>query len=206
MRELAKKNQPLTRIPVPNRLVYTVFLLFAAAGMLTATLLAHDGPGWTTDSIAKYYLGEDGDASVDDTDADDEATSDAPAGPVIELPGFDPAAGSTAARAPARIHHPRSYRQILENTHQHLFTMPVLFLVLAHLFARARFPKPVIRLGVGLAAFGLAGHIGAPWLVRYLGASWSWFMLLTLIALLSGMLLMLFGSLWGMWGPAAKKG
>ena len=195
MRDFAKSKQPLTRIPVPNRLVYTVFLIFAAAGILSAVLLSHAGPGWTPESVAKYYRGEEAVAE----DAESEPMDDS-SGPVIDLPEFDPS-GSSADPEPMQIHHAQSYRQILENSHQHLFSMPVFFLILAHLFARARFPRRFIHVGVGLTAFGLAGHIAGPWLVRYVGAGWSWFMLFTLGALIAGMLVMLLGSLAAMWWP-----
>ena len=196
MRDFAQSKQPLTRMPVPNRLVYTAFLIFAGAGILSAVLLSHAGPGWTPDSVAKYYLGEE---VVADETASPQETEDS-SGPVIDLPEFDPT-GSSADPEPMQIHHPQSYRQILENSHQHLFSMPVFFLILAHLFARARYPRRLIHTGVGLSAFGLAGHIAGPWLVRYAGPGWSWFMLLTLVLLVGGMGIMLLGSLAAMWLP-----
>ena len=83
--------------------------------------------------------------------------------------------------------------------------MPILFLVLAHLFARAGFRVLIRRGSIVLAGVCLGGHIAAPWLVRYAGSGWALFMLLTLAALMIGMGVMLLGSIWAMWRPQLSR-
>lgn len=69
----------------------------------------------------------------------------------------------------------KSARELLEITHFHLFTMPVLLLVLAHLFLLARGGawKGAV---VGVALLSTALHVAGPWVVRYGGPGWAWVM------------------------------
>jgi hypothetical protein len=99
------------------------------------------------------------------------------------------------------IAYPRSYRQILENTHQHLFMMPVLLLVLAHLFAMSGTPRRVAGLVIAVTTLGMAGHLAAPWLVRFVGAGWAWLLPATLLAMVVGAGIMIVASAWDMWRP-----
>lgn len=61
----------------------------------------------------------------------------------------------------------KSPRQLLEVAHFHLYTMPVLLLVLGHLFLLAR-GSTRFKLGIVLGAAGFTAlHVAAPWAVRY---------------------------------------
>ena len=72
---------------------------------------------------------------------------------------------------------PKTFGQLLEVTHAHAFTMPVVFLILAHLFvstgASDRFKAVVLTVTFA----GLFGDLLAPWLVRYVAAGCAWFAL-----------------------------
>lgn len=58
--------------------------------------------------------------------------------------------------------------------HAHAFTMAVIFLILAHLFASTAAPRAVKGVVLGITF--------APWLVRYVAARYSWVELLSWIA------------------------
>jgi len=60
-----------------------------------------------------------------------------------------------------------TYRKLLEVTHFHLFTMPVVLLIVGHLFFATAL-SPRAKLGwVGAASATVFLHIATPWLVRY---------------------------------------
>lgn len=69
----------------------------------------------------------------------------------------------------------KSTRDLLEVSHFHLFTMPVLLLVLAHLFLLARGGRWRGKV-VAIAVVSTALHVAGPWLVRFGGAGWGWVM------------------------------
>jgi hypothetical protein len=209
VREFASSRGRLGRLGATQRVIYTLFLLFAVAGLGSAVLLYDAGPGWTLESVRRYYRGED--AGVPGASERDSAPPAAPsvapasppptaAGPLIELPETDPSS-MRAAPVGGQVAHPRSYLQILENTHQHLFMMPVFFLVLAHLFALTGIGRGWVGATIGLAAVGIAGHLAAPWLIRWVSGGWAWLMPVTLGAMVVGLGAMIVVPLTVMWWP-----
>jgi hypothetical protein len=96
--------------------------------------------------------------------------------------------------------------QLLELTHAHAFTMSVVFLILAHLYAAC--PGP-LRWRAGVIAVTFAGMLGdlvGPWLVRYGAAGFAWGLLLAWIALDVGAATMLVTSGWECLGARAPNG
>lgn len=69
----------------------------------------------------------------------------------------------------------KTARDLLQVSHFHLFTMPVILLVLAHLFLLARGGRWKGWV-VAVATLSTALHVAGPWLVRYGGAGFSWVM------------------------------
>jgi len=71
------------------------------------------------------------------------------------------------------FHVKKSYRELLETTHFHLYIMPVVYLALVHLYflsSRPRLEKLVLTV---LTFLGLFFETAAPWLVRYGSAGWA---------------------------------
>ena len=104
-----------------------------------------------------------------------------------------------------RMLFPKTFYALWEVTHYHLFTIPVVFLVLIHLFmlARAGF---VWKLGLLAASFtGMVLDLGTPWLMVYSHPAWAWGKFLGRL-LLNGSLLILIGwPLWEMWVRRCPK-
>jgi hypothetical protein len=73
----------------------------------------------------------------------------------------------------AQALYPKSYRQLLELTHFHLFTEPVTWLVVAHLYALGGGSRGV-RAGVIVGTLlAMAVQIALPWAVVYAGAGFA---------------------------------
>ena len=99
----------------------------------------------------------------------------------------------------AAMRYPKSYRQILELTHFHLFTEPVCFLVIAHLY---HLGGQALALRVGVTAGTLlcmAGQVALPWLVAYVGSGFAALMLPVHAGLLLGLLWMSLSAIHEMW-------
>lgn len=86
----------------------------------------------------------------------------------------------------------KSPRQLLEGSHQHLFTMPVAMLIIGHLFLLSR--------GGGWKAWVVAAtpvllgaHVAGPWVLHYGGAWWGWWMPATAVPYVA---VMVFMALW----------
>ena len=69
----------------------------------------------------------------------------------------------------------KSPRELLEVSHFHLFTMPVVLLVLGHLFLLAR-GGAWRGWVVGTAVVTTLLHVLGPWIIYVGGAGWAWIM------------------------------
>lgn len=162
MREFENARSRLRRLDPGARLVYTAFLVFTAAGVVTAALLHGDGMGVEPDTAALYWAGDE------------------------EGMAF-----------------PKSYRQLLELTHFHLFTEPVTWLVLAHLYNLGGDParrRGLVTVGT-LVTMTL--QIALPWGVVYGSTQLAMLLIPVHVLLGVGFLYMIGASLWEMWGPGS---
>lgn len=125
MRDFTRPGGTLGRLDVGVKVVYTAFLAFTLAGVVTMGLLHVDGMG-TTAATAQAWWAGDGDMA-----------------------------------------YPKSYRQLLELTHFHLFTEPITWLILAHLYNLGGDPVRR-RVGVSVASIlAIAAQVALPWVVVY---------------------------------------
>ncbi len=88
----------------------------------------------------------------------------------------------------------KSPRELLEVSHFHLFTMPVILLVLAHLFLLARggrWKGAVVAVAVASTLL----HVAGPWCIHLWGASMAWVMPASGLPMLASYLTM---ALWPM--------
>lgn len=69
---------------------------------------------------------------------------------------------------------PKTFGQLLEVTHAHAFTMPVVFLILAHLFVSTQVSDRFKAVVLVVTFVGLFGDLASPWLVRYVAAGCAW--------------------------------
>ncbi|MFN0007413.1 MAG: hypothetical protein ACKVXR_05850 [Planctomycetota bacterium] len=102
--------------------------------------------------------------------------------------------------------YPKTKGELLELTHFHLFSMPLLLFVQGHLFLMIRWPRR-LKLAVLYAAFlGCALDLAAPWLTLYISSDLA--VLKNVARALLGPSLLAFAilPLWEMWSPARKAG
>ncbi len=194
MRQYARPF-PITRLSLEARVLYTGFLLFLVLGFASSVWLYADSFGSLSGrSATEYYRG----GSVEHTPAPAEEAG----GPALDLPSDGPALelpGETAAVAPMRLEKPA--RQVMETFHFHLFTVPMVLLVVGHLFMLTALST---RLKVGIIAVSSVAtfvHLLAPLLVRFVGPQWGWLMPVSVVGAAVGWLPMLLWPLWEMWKP-----
>jgi len=96
---------------------------------------------------------------------------------------------------------PKPFWQIMEVSHFHLFSVPVVVLILAHLL----YATPISRRArVALTSatwLGAVLELAGPWAVRYLAGAFAYALLAGWALLAAGMLCMTGISLASMWGP-----
>jgi hypothetical protein len=83
--------------------------------------------------------------------------------------GFEPPLLSDA-----ETRYPKEFRELLENAHFHVYIVPVVLLVLTHLFFMTPWSERT-KVGITALAYGAAlADLVAPWLVRYGGEAFAW--------------------------------
>jgi hypothetical protein len=164
MRQFASGGFRLWNLGVEAKVLYSAFCLLILCGIASSALYYSDLVGGGLVGVRRYYGGEAQEqeperaGGVAIPGAGGAATSTG--GPAIDLP-----ADGEVDRRPIVV--AVTYRKLLEVTHFHLFTMPVVLLIVGHLFfATALSPRAKLA-WVGAASATVALHIGTPWLVRY---------------------------------------
>jgi hypothetical protein len=99
----------------------------------------------------------------------------------------------------ATFGEPMSFRELAEITHFHLFTMPVVFMILVHvLYLTAA--SPSFKLGTTWMAFGgVMLDLVSPWLISYVSPLFVFTMLMGDLSMTVGFLIMMAIPLYEMW-------
>jgi hypothetical protein len=156
MRQFASGGFRLWNLSVEAKVLYSAFCVLILCGIVSSALYYGDLVGSGLGGVRRYYGGESDDAAPSASSGAEGSR----AGPAIDMPP------DVEAR-PQKIVVAVTYRKLLEVTHFHLFTMPVVLLIVGHLFfATALSPRAKLS-WVGTASATVFLHIATPWLVRY---------------------------------------
>jgi hypothetical protein len=116
--------------------------------------------------------------------------------------GLDPQAIATYYRgSESEMSFPKSFWQLMEVSHFHLFTVPVVVLILSHLLFGTPFST---RVRIWLTAITFAGALldaFGPWSVRYVAAGCAYLLIVGWMLLGGGSLLIVLLTLSSMWAP-----
>jgi len=158
MRQFGSSGFRLWNLGTDAKILYTTFCLLTLLGVLSSALYYGDLVGTGTRGIRRYYGGEGESVAVP------AAPAPAGIGPAIDVPE-----NVDGARSPIVV--AVSYRKLLEVTHFHLFTMPVVLLIVGHLFLATGLGDRAKRAWLIAAAVSVVAHLATPWLVRYAGSA-----------------------------------
>ena len=156
MRQFASSGFRLWNLGIEAKVLYTTFCVLTLFGIVSSALYYGDLVGAGTSGIKSYYAGE--------------APRSSPPPPAAAAPGTGPAIDvpeDEAGHPPIVV--PMTYRKLLEVTHFHLFTMPVVLLIIGHLFLATSLGDRAKLLWLVGASCSVVGHLATPWIVRYAG-------------------------------------
>jgi hypothetical protein len=156
MRQFASSGFRLWNLGIEAKVLYTTFCVLTLFGIVSSALYYGDLVGAGTSGIKSYYAGE--------------APRSSPPPPAAAAPGTGPAIDvpeDEAGHPPIVV--PMTYRKLLEVTHFHLFTMPVVLLIIGHLFLATSLGDRAKLLWLVGASCSVAAHLATPWIVRYAG-------------------------------------
>jgi hypothetical protein len=169
MRQFASSGFRLWNLAVEAKVLYTAFCALILCGIVSSALYYGDLVGGGLAGVRNYYSGEEAPAAPGSALV---APAPAPAPGVAEPaqvgggPAIDVPVDIESRRAPLVV--AVTYRKLLEVTHFHLFTMPVVLLIVGHLFFATALGARAKLGWISAASATVVLHIATPWLVRYL--------------------------------------
>jgi hypothetical protein len=193
---------PIHRLSLEARVLYTGFLGFLLLGLLSSVWLYRDSfGGLSGQGATEYYRGG---ASAPPPASEARPADARGTGPVLELPSDGPALelpgeAEVPAAVPMRLEKPA--RQVVETFHFHLFTVPVVLLIVGHLFMLTALSTRAKVAVIAVSSVATFVHLLAPLLVRFVGVGWGWLMPVSVVVAALGWLPMLVWPLWEMWRP-----
>lgn len=191
MKLFLQKGFHLSQLALPARLVYSLFLVFIGVGLWTSAVIYRD-------RIGGDLRGPPGKPSVEDryVNRAPAAPPAAAAGPAMDLGPEDAVPPSPGAVTPAEdLKAP----WVMDVFHQHLFTIAVVFLILAHLFMLTRLHYAVAAAVILVAGLGALLHVLAPVLIWASDGGWLWLMPVSGAAMGVSWTAMVLWSLGAMW-------
>jgi hypothetical protein len=191
MRQFASSGFRLWNLGKEAKVLYSAFCLLTLLGLGSSALYYVDLVGVGTRGVRAYYAGD----GAPGGGAPSAPAGEGAAGPAIDVPDD--------AERGQPIVVPMTYRKLLEVTHFHLFTMPVVLLIIGHLFLATGLGDRAKFVWLIAASASVAAHLATPWLVRYGGSALAFLHALTGTALTLTMTVLTVYPLGAMWRPRA---
>jgi hypothetical protein len=179
MRQFSSSGFRLWNLGTEAKILYTTFCVLTLFGIGSSALYYGDLVGAGTSGIKSYYAGEA------------PAAPASPTGPAIDVPDDD------QGRQPIVV--AMSYRKLLEVTHFHLFTMPVVLLIIGHLFLATGLGDRAKLAWLIAACASVIAHLATPWVVRYGGGRMAFLHAITGLALTLTMSMLTLYPVLAMW-------
>ena len=158
MRQFGSSGFRLWNIGTDAKTLYTAFCVLTFLGVVSSALYYRELVGVGTSGIRRYYAGQNDDLEPAPPSPPPQSAQPT-AGPAIEVPPE-----AVEARRPIVV--AVSYRKLLEVTHFHLFTMPVVLLIVGHLFLATGLSDRAKRAWLIAGVGSVSLHLATPWLVR----------------------------------------
>ena len=183
----------INRLSFEARILYSCFCVFLLIGYATAVwFYIDDALGVTPGPVKQYYLGPD--AGVPDPVSVSGSSGDD--GPALDLPDEH---SSTAAAA--GLHFKKSPRQLMETFHFHLFSVPIVLLILAHIFMMCGL-RTQAKVGViVLSHVATFVHLVVPPLVGFGSDGFAFLMFPSAVIMTITWVYMTAWPVWEMWRP-----
>ena len=176
MKQFVSPGFRLSRMPFGMKVTYSLFLVFMAAGFGSNFFLQYMKTGFSYQGFVQYYRG-----NLDEA-GEETGEGEAPAGEMV-------------------LREPMSVRELLLTTHMHLFIMPVVILILVHVFFMSSVGPALKTAGMILPFAGMFFDLSCPWLIRFAAPQFAALKLFSVAVMAGSRSLVVFAPLIDMWRP-----
>ena len=102
--------------------------------------------------------------------------------------------------------YPKTYLELLETTHFHIFSMPVVFLILAHVFLMSSWSYRLKIMVIIISFLAMLAETCSPWLITYVSPEFGVLMIFSGIILAISLLIYIFVPIYEMWFMRVSNG
>jgi hypothetical protein len=131
-------------LPISNKIFFTFFLSIIAIAIGIGFLNSYERTGVSPQKTIRYYCG------------DEEEEFD------VSL-----SAEEVESKLEEGMFFPKSYRELLEVTHTHIFSIPIVIFILSRIFSMTRVREGLKIIIYSISFTGVILNLSAPWLIRY---------------------------------------
>lgn len=131
-------------LPISNKIFFTFFLSIMAIALGLGFLNYYERTGCSAQKTIRYYCG------------DEEEALDTPL-----------SAEENRAKLEEGLFFPKSYRELLEVTHTHIFSIPIVVFILSRIIAMTHTREGLKITIYGVSFMGILLNLASPWLIRY---------------------------------------
>ncbi|OQZ03810.1 hypothetical protein B188_26570 [Candidatus Brocadiaceae bacterium B188] len=131
-------------LPISNKIFFTFFLSIMIVALGVGFLNYYERTGFSTQKTIRYYCG----------DKEEE----------MEVPL---SAEDDKSRLEEGLFFSKSYRELLEVTHTHIFSLPIVIFILSRIMAMTHTREGLKVTVYGVSFMGILLNLSAPWLIRY---------------------------------------
>lgn len=161
----------LSSASLSNKVFFSFFLIFMGISMGVAFLNFYERTKFSPEKVDRYYLGNVREDEPEDAPLSEEG-----------------------------LHFPKTKRELLEVTHVHTFSIPLIFFVLSRILSMTSM-REGLKLATYVASFvGIVCNLIGPWLVRYVSPGFSLLLLFSYIVLASALIVYIVWPMYEMWG------
>lgn len=131
-------------LPISNKIFFTFFLSIITIAIGLGFLNYYERTGFSPQKTIRYYCGEE-----------------------EEELGTPLSAEENQAKVKEGLFFPKSYRELLEVTHTHIFSIPIVVFILSRILAMTHTREGLKITIYGVSFLGIILNLAAPWLIRY---------------------------------------
>ncbi len=131
-------------LPISNKIFFTFFLSIMTVAIGLGFLNYYERTAFSPQKTIRYYCG------------DEEKELDVPQS--VE---------ENKAKLEEGLFFAKSYRELLEVTHTHIFSIPIVIFILSRILAMTHTREGLKITIYGVSFMGIILNLAAPWLIRY---------------------------------------
>lgn len=131
-------------LPISNKIFFTFFLSIMTVALGVGFLNYYERTGFSAQKTIRYYCGNE------------EEELDVPL-----------SAEENKLKLEEGLFFPKSYRELLEVTHTHIFSMPIVVFILSRIMAMTHTREGLKVTIYGVSFVGILLNLASPWLIRY---------------------------------------